>query len=101
MRSFFACFERAQNVKCHPSRYPMRTSPQPWLILCILALSLHSHFSDARAQSSGNTIVHFEIQRGTNNLLGTFDVELFDQDKPETVRNFLLYVRSGAYTNSF
>ncbi|PYK97186.1 MAG: hypothetical protein DME19_17140 [Verrucomicrobia bacterium] len=29
------------------------------------------------------------------------DVELFDNDKPETVRNFLLYVRSGAYSNSF
>ncbi len=29
------------------------------------------------------------------------DVELFDQEKPETVRNFLLYIRSGAYSNSF
>lgn len=47
-----------------------------------------------------NTVVRFQIQRGTN-ALGVMDVELFDHDKPETVRNFLLYVRSGAYSNSF
>src|SRR5207237_5792714 len=47
-----------------------------------------------------NTIVRFQIQRGTN-ALGAMDVELFDQDKPQTVANFLLYVRSGAYSNSF
>ena len=47
-----------------------------------------------------NTIVRFEIQRGTNSL-GRMDVELFDQDKPETVRNFLLYTYSGAYSNTF
>jgi cyclophilin family peptidyl-prolyl cis-trans isomerase len=47
-----------------------------------------------------NSVVRFQIQRGTN-ALGAVDVELFDQDKPATVRNFLLYVRSGAYSNSF
>ncbi|HKX62034.1 MAG TPA: peptidylprolyl isomerase, partial [Verrucomicrobiae bacterium] len=47
-----------------------------------------------------NTIVRIEIDRGTNRF-GTVDVELFDQDKPETVRNFLLYTRSGAYSNMF
>src|SRR5215218_10352864 len=47
-----------------------------------------------------NTIVRFEFVGGTN-ALGVADVELFDQEKPETVRNFLLYVRSGAYSNSF
>src|SRR6266498_254849 len=47
-----------------------------------------------------NTIVRFEIQRGTN-ALGAINVELFDHDKPETVRNFLLYARSGAYSNGF
>ena len=31
--------------------------------------------------------------------LGTIDVELFDQDKPVTVQNFLRYVQAGAYTN--
>jgi len=45
-------------------------------------------------------VVRIEIDRGTNRL-GTVDVELFDQDKPETVRNFLLYTRSGAYSNMF
>jgi peptidyl-prolyl cis-trans isomerase A (cyclophilin A) len=33
--------------------------------------------------------------------LGTFDVELFDDDAPQTVANFLNYVNSGAYNNSF
>ncbi len=32
-------------------------------------------------------------------LLGNIDIELFDQEKPETVRNFLLYVYSGVYSN--
>ena len=52
------------------------------------------------ASSSSNTLVQFQIDRGTNSL-GSLTVELFDQDKPETVRNFLLYVRSGAYSDSF
>ncbi len=47
-----------------------------------------------------NTVVRIDVNRGTNRL-GTVDVELFDQDKPESVRNFLLYVRSGAYSNTF
>lgn len=33
--------------------------------------------------------------------LGTVDVELFDRDKPVTVRNFLRYAQSNVYTNSF
>ncbi len=53
---------------------------------------------DVGAQS--NTIVRVEVLRGTN-ALGTVDVELFDAEKPQTVRNFLLYIRSGAYSNSF
>jgi cyclophilin family peptidyl-prolyl cis-trans isomerase len=32
---------------------------------------------------------------------GDIDVELYDQDKPGTVRNFLSYVRSNAYQNCF
>lgn len=31
--------------------------------------------------------------------VGDIDVELFDQDKPVTVQNFIRYVNSGAYTN--
>lgn len=33
--------------------------------------------------------------------LGDLDVELFDEDKPVTVRNFLRYIQSGGYTNMF
>jgi cyclophilin family peptidyl-prolyl cis-trans isomerase len=55
----------------------------------------------ARAQVStnpNNTIVRFDITtEGTN--FGSLDVELFDADKPETVKNFLLYVYSGGFSN--
>lgn len=34
-------------------------------------------------------------------VLGTLEVELYDQDKPVTVQNFLRYVQSGAYSNLF
>src|SRR5262245_43677358 len=50
--------------------------------------------------AASNTVVRMEIDRGTNRL-GTVDILLFDQDKPETVRNFLLYIRSGSYSNMF
>jgi cyclophilin family peptidyl-prolyl cis-trans isomerase len=33
--------------------------------------------------------------------LGDIAVELYDQDKPATVRNFIRYVQSGRYTNDF
>jgi peptidyl-prolyl cis-trans isomerase A (cyclophilin A) len=33
--------------------------------------------------------------------LGDMDVELYDKDKPITVKNFLRYVQQGLYTNSF
>jgi peptidyl-prolyl cis-trans isomerase A (cyclophilin A) len=33
--------------------------------------------------------------------LGDVEVELFDEQTPQTVANFLNYVNSGAYTNSF
>src|ERR1041384_4600350 len=32
-----------------------------------------------------------------NSDLGTIDVELFDQDKPITVNNFIAYVKSGLW----
>jgi len=46
------------------------------------------------------TVVQFQISTG-NKPVGTFDLELYDQDKPVTVSNFLDYVQSGAYANSF
>ena len=70
-----------------------------FLILSIGAPSLLAPRVKAVSNDS-NTIVRFGIQRGTN-WLGRMDVELFDQEKPETVRNFLLYTYSGAYANTF
>lgn len=32
---------------------------------------------------------------------GDIEVELYDADKPVTVRNFIRYVQSGLYTNMF
>src|SRR5262245_43667828 len=84
-----------------------------WFALGGVACALASGFevtpaSAGNTPGSSNTVVRFQIERGTStssgpgtNSLGSLDVELFDQDKPETVRNFLLYVRSGAYSNSF
>jgi cyclophilin family peptidyl-prolyl cis-trans isomerase len=84
-----------------PSLYPyMRVRLSQWLLLCLVLLTFNSHFSAIGADGVSNTVVRFEIGYGTNSL-GAFDVELFDQEKPETVRNFLLYVRSGAYSNTF
>src|SRR5437588_824101 len=34
-------------------------------------------------------------------VFGDIEVELYDQDKPVTVQNFMRYVQSGAYTNMF
>jgi cyclophilin family peptidyl-prolyl cis-trans isomerase len=55
----------------------------------------------AHAQTSNqpNSIVRFRISYGAQ-LLGDIDVELFDNDKPVTVSNFLHYVQSGKYQNS-
>lgn len=43
-----------------------------------------------------NTVVRFHLSNG-DSAVGDVDVELFDREKPETVRNFLLYVRNGSY----
>lgn len=40
------------------------------------------------------TVVRF------NSNLGSFDVDLFENDTPQTVANFLFYLNSGAYTDS-
>jgi len=32
-------------------------------------------------------------------VMGNFQVNLFDEDTPQTVSNFLDYVNSGAYSN--
>ncbi|HEY5233498.1 MAG TPA: peptidylprolyl isomerase [Verrucomicrobiae bacterium] len=58
--------------------------------VCILAV-LAFMFSPARA----GTLVQFRT------TFGDIEVELYDQDKPATVRNFLNYVKSGRYENEF
>ena len=45
--------------------------------------------------SVGGTLVQFRIP-----FQGDVEVELYDQDKPVTVRNFLRYVKSGLFTNN-
>lgn len=47
------------------------------------------------ASVSAGTYVQFRT------IWGNIDVELYDQDKPNTVRNFLHYVQSGRYQNLF
>lgn len=42
-----------------------------------------------------NTLAQFRT------ALGDIEVELYDQDKPVTVRNFIKLVQSGAYQNTF
>jgi cyclophilin family peptidyl-prolyl cis-trans isomerase len=61
-----------------------------WLMLCA-ALPV------ARA----GTLVQFQIFAGVSLYLGEVDVELYDQDKPVTVNNFIRLIESGAYGNGF
>jgi len=43
--------------------------------------------------ASAGTLAQFRT------TIGNFDVELYDEEKPVTVRNFIRYVQSGLYTN--
>jgi cyclophilin family peptidyl-prolyl cis-trans isomerase len=65
-------------------------------LACLMAGTLVSTQSEAAAAS--NTVVRFHFTYGTFKL-GDIDVELFDQDKPLTVSNFLAQVQSGVYDN--
>ncbi len=47
------------------------------------------------ASSYAGTLAQFHT------VFGDIEVELYDQDKPVTVRNFIRYVQSGAYQNEF
>ncbi|HLP84445.1 MAG TPA: peptidylprolyl isomerase, partial [Phycisphaerales bacterium] len=46
-------------------------------------------------ESSSNAVVRFETS------FGDFDVEMFNNAAPNTVANFLNYVRSGRYDQTF
>lgn len=62
------------------------------LLVAGLLLSLLS------ARAASNSLVRFTYYHG-GVTVGSMDVELFDEEKPATVSNFLHYVRSGAYDN--
>ena len=71
------------------------------LLVVISWTCLAAVIVSARAQTvtdPNNTIVRLDVFTGGTNF-GHIDIELFDQQKPETVRNFLTYVYNGAYTN--
>jgi cyclophilin family peptidyl-prolyl cis-trans isomerase len=61
--------------------------------MLLLCLSLHCVEA---ADASSNSLVRFHFATG-DGPVGDVDVELFNSEKPETVRNFLLYVRNGSY----
>ena len=68
-------------------------------IICAITWCWLASVANGSATTNpGNTLVRFQITTA-GQVFGNVDVELFNQDKPETVRNFLLYVRSGAYSN--
>jgi cyclophilin family peptidyl-prolyl cis-trans isomerase len=49
----------------------------------------------ATSLASAGTLAQFRT------VFGDIDVQLYDQDKPVTVQNFIRYVQSSAYTNMF
>lgn len=51
--------------------------------------------------SRAGTLVTFHIFFGANEYVGDVDVELYDKDKPETVRNFVNLIEAGAFNGSF
>jgi hypothetical protein len=64
-------------------------------LLTALVCFAATFYSYAQTPETNHTVVRFDVlAAGTN--FGKLDMELFDQEKPETVKNFLLYVYSGA-----
>ena len=65
--------------------------------LCLLLAGVLA----ARAEdvtNANHSVVRFEVATGGTNF-GSVEIELFDQEKPVTVRNFLRYVHTGGYSN--
>ena len=50
---------------------------------------------------AASTLLHAGTLAQFRTPLGDIDVELYDQDKPVTVQNFIRYVQTGAYQNQF
>lgn len=65
----------------------------------LAALAVMANLAGAATAENTNTIVRFQLRNGIN-VVGNIDVELYDQDKPLTVSNFLYHVRSGSYDHS-
>ena len=65
-----------------------------WLALAVLTVTL-AHRAEA------GTLVQFHIFAGANDYIGDIEVELYDQDKPVTVKNFLNYLNAGYYQDDF
>jgi len=61
------------------------------LLVCLGIISL---FTASRFLHAG-TLAQFRTP------LGDIEVELYDQDKPITVQNFIRYIQSGAFQNEF
>src|SRR3954469_7620707 len=59
------------------------------LLLCLLACLIDSQSIE------GGTLAQFRT------VFGDIEVELYDQDKPVTVQNFIQYVQSGRYQDMF
>ena len=67
------------------------TQFRPWSkLIATLSLSASAFLS----QGASATIVQFQT------VLGDFEVNLFDKTTPQTVENFLAYVKADAYKNS-
>ena len=71
--------------------------PVKKLLAPLTLFALLCFVSTATAQNS-NTIVRFHFYRGAT-VVGDVDVELFNQDKPVTVSNFLKYAEGGFFKN--
>jgi cyclophilin family peptidyl-prolyl cis-trans isomerase len=64
--------------------------------LAVLLLGLFAAY-----YTHAGTLVEFQLYFGVFEPLGPVDVELYDQDKPVTVNNFLRLVQAGDYGDGF
>jgi cyclophilin family peptidyl-prolyl cis-trans isomerase len=88
----------------HANGKKLVSRPQPRYMNAMkkLPLSLLACFWLACAPVSfAGTLVQFHIYLGVADYLGDVDVELYDQDKPATVNNFLHLLKTGAFNNNF
>jgi len=80
----------------------LATLPAPLVKKLLLVMSLAclvvGFSAYAQVPAPNHTVIRFHVVNGGTNF-GQLDLELFDQEKPETVRNFLMYIYSGAYSN--